>query len=447
MSRPSRTMRHFWACGLLLLGLMPHKAMAQQLILDEEFTQACENLTAPLRATLASGTTVHFVLVADESINAFVDKENIIYVHSGLVLKAKSAAELQGVLAHEMGHITAQHILKGKQDGERLTAGGIAGAMLGLGAAAAGAPQAGMAIALGSQAGALSTMLAHSRTQEAEADQYALKALHTAGLSAKGMVDMFTTLRTESQLSYNSPPPFLVTHPLPPERLSTLQREIDQEKQPQKTALDAVNRMDFKRLQAKVIGLTKPSAEVLRRLNGPSATAHYANALTYAKQGNRTMAEQALKPLLTAHPKDPYYNEVLAQMALNEGDLGTAHNIYKALVNQNPRSVLYRLQFANVLRAQNALQEALPHYKRVTQQWPEWDEPWYGLGFTYGALSQLPESHLALTEANLIEGNRDAAKQSLALAKTYLAKAKTPNDDTRLWAEALTARIEDMKPE
>src|SRR5262245_54041357 len=204
----------------LLCVLAP--AHAQQLVLDEEFAQACTTLTNPLRSTLAPNTPVHFVLVAAPDINAFVTGENIVFVHSGLIERTKTAAELQGVLAHELGHIAGHHIFQGQDAARQSSLGAIGGAVLGIGAAVAGAPQVGTAIMMGSQAGAISNIHAHTRTQEQEAERYAANARPTAGYSVNGLVDMFTTLRTESQLSYASPPPWLVTHPLPPERLSTL---------------------------------------------------------------------------------------------------------------------------------------------------------------------------------------------------------------------------------
>src|SRR5690606_26125675 len=49
---------------------------------------------------------VEVVLVSDPSINAFVAGGQRIYVHSGLINAADTANEVQGVLAHELGHIT-----------------------------------------------------------------------------------------------------------------------------------------------------------------------------------------------------------------------------------------------------------------------------------------------------------------------------------------------------
>lgn len=413
---------------------------AQSVLLDEEFTQACEKLTAPLRQTLAPGTPVHFVIVADPEINAFVTGENVIYVHSGLITKAETAAELQGVLAHELGHVAAHHIFQGRTNVQQANAGAIAGAVLGIGAMAAGAPQVGSAIMMGTQAGAISNLLAHTRTQEQEADRYAVNALHNAGYSVQGMVDMFNTLRTDSQLSYKAPPPWLVTHPLPPERLANLQSLAAQEKSGLKQQPEDVN---FARLQAKVIALTSTPQGTLRHFPGADDTSAYARAVALTTSGKVKEAQAAIAALLAKSPEDPFYQELAGQLAISTGKLEDAQKYFQTVLAKHPNYLMVRFQLAEALRAQNKAKEALANYERVTRIWPDWSEAWQGQGITYGQLGRLTESHLALTEAALAAGDAAAAKQSLQLAKSYLKK--TPNADQQSWAEGLEDRVKRLK--
>ncbi|MBI1308744.1 MAG: M48 family metalloprotease [Proteobacteria bacterium] len=410
---------------------------AQQLILDEEFSQACQTLTNPLRGSLAPNTSVHFVLVNSPEINAFVTGENIVFVHSGLVLKAKSAAELQGVLAHELGHITAHHLFQGETNARNATIGAVAGAVVGMGAAIAGAPQVGSAIMMGSQAGAITGLLAHTRMQEQEADRYAVNALHNAGYSAQGMVGMFTTLRTESQLSYDSPPAWLVTHPLPPQRLATLQGIVAAEKT---GLIRQPTGVDFARLQTKVGALASTPASVLRGFTGKDDLAAYARTIAYINLGKLQDASTLLTPLLAAHPDDPYYQELAATLATQQGKLASAETILAKIIAAHPTFQLIRFEYAEILRAQNKPALALAQYTRITTAWPEWSEAWYGQGITYGQLGRLAESHLSLTEASLAAADPISAKQSLELAKHYLKEK--PNADLQVWADALSHRLE-----
>lgn len=427
-----------FAC--LLLAAPVHAST----MLDEEFTQACITLTAPLRNNLAPGTQVRFALVANPEINAFVTGENVVYIHSGLVEKAPNAAALQGVLAHELGHVAAHHILQSYDNARGASIGAVAGMVVGLGAAMAGAGQAGSAIAMGSQAGAMQAMLAHTRTQEAEADRHAINALHAGGLSAQGMVDMFSKLRTESQLSYDAPPPWLVTHPLPPERLANLQQIIAAESPALKTGLLKVNEeIDYPRLQAKVAALTGTPGSTLRKYRGTDDASQYARAIAYLQQGQLDLAKTTLAPLLKKRPDDPYYREILGQMALARSDLPAAAQIFAGLVQAKPAALMFREEYADTLRAQSKYEEARPQYEYVTRAWPEWSEPWQGLSITYGNLGRLAESHLAMAESRLGAADTKGAEDSLKLARMYLKK--TPNPSAQSWADELESRIDLLK--
>src|SRR3546814_20258653 len=54
---------------------------------------------------------VQIVLLHSDDINAFVAGGQVVYVFSGLVTAAESANEVQGVIAHELGHITGGHVV------------------------------------------------------------------------------------------------------------------------------------------------------------------------------------------------------------------------------------------------------------------------------------------------------------------------------------------------
>ena len=105
-----------------LLGLAAQPAAAQSILRDAETEALLQELVNPLveAAGLPKGA-VEVVLVHDSSINAFVAGGQRIYVHSGLINAADSANEVQGVLAHELGHITGALV-----DADDMAAGDMA---------------------------------------------------------------------------------------------------------------------------------------------------------------------------------------------------------------------------------------------------------------------------------------------------------------------------------
>ena len=102
------------AIGLLAATLVAAEPVrAQSILRDAETEQLLLDMAAPLiEASELQPGNVDLVLINDGSINAFVAGGQAVYVHSGLINEAETANEVQGVLAHELGHITAGHAVR-----------------------------------------------------------------------------------------------------------------------------------------------------------------------------------------------------------------------------------------------------------------------------------------------------------------------------------------------
>src|SRR5258706_13905484 len=126
----------------ILLWAQP--AAAQSILRDAETESMFNDMSRPL--ILAAGLSpnnVQIVLINDDSINAFVAGGQIVYIHSGLLKAADNANQVQGVIAHELGHIADGHVVL--QDAGVKPALGISilSMVLGIAAIAAGAGEAG----------------------------------------------------------------------------------------------------------------------------------------------------------------------------------------------------------------------------------------------------------------------------------------------------------------
>src|SRR3990172_352695 len=51
-----------------------------------------------------------FYVVQDKELNAFAMPAGSVYVHTGLILKARNVSELIGVMGHEIGHVYYRHV-------------------------------------------------------------------------------------------------------------------------------------------------------------------------------------------------------------------------------------------------------------------------------------------------------------------------------------------------
>ena len=117
ISRPSRSVGAFFARLTMLIALsfaaLAQPAAAQSILRDAETEMLFRDMSRPIVA--AAGLrpeNVQIVLINDKSINAFVAGGQIVYIHSGLITAADNANQVQGVIAHELGHITGGHIIR-----------------------------------------------------------------------------------------------------------------------------------------------------------------------------------------------------------------------------------------------------------------------------------------------------------------------------------------------
>jgi beta-barrel assembly-enhancing protease len=114
-----------------------------------------------------------------DMINAVALPGRKVVIFDGLLREAKSADEVAGVMAHEIGHVREHHVMQSllRQLGLSLVLGGLQG---------------NSADILG---GALS--MSYSRGSENEADQHSIKALAKAGISPVPTADFFKRLSAE----------------------------------------------------------------------------------------------------------------------------------------------------------------------------------------------------------------------------------------------------------
>ncbi len=131
-----------------------------------------------------------FTLLDSPVVNAFALPGGYVYTTRGLLALANDEAEVAGVIAHEIGHVTAKH--SAERYGSTLTANILAagvGILTGSGQAAQAVGTAG-AVAVKS----------FSRDQEFEADLLGVRYLSRGGFDPNGMGDFLSQLQASSRL-------------------------------------------------------------------------------------------------------------------------------------------------------------------------------------------------------------------------------------------------------
>lgn len=161
-----------------------------------------------------------FYVVEDSEINAFALPGGAIYVHTGVLLKAKDASEVAGVLAHEVAHVTARHVA---QLYRRQRNTGVGAQFLTIIVAIlTGNPYIANAASLATGVAATAYLSTFNRDAEREADQLAVETLIRAGYDPHGMMTFFETLRKETETGGLRMPQFLSSHPATAERVNAV---------------------------------------------------------------------------------------------------------------------------------------------------------------------------------------------------------------------------------
>ena len=153
--------------------------------------------------------------VVDEpkEVNAFALPAGYIYIHTAILLNARSVSEVAGVMGHEVGHVARRHVANNyrRQQGVGIlrALGVITAAVLGGGLAAEAAN-------LGGGLAAMAYLNTFSRDAEHEADAFAVEVLPKAGYDPNGLVSFFDTLMRQSG---GGGPEFLSSHPATESRI------------------------------------------------------------------------------------------------------------------------------------------------------------------------------------------------------------------------------------
>ena len=134
----------------IFCALNASAAHSISLLRDPDIEHGLHQLADPiLHAANLNSERVKIWIINDMSLNAFVIDHTHIFLHAGLVLQLKTAAQLQSVVAHEAAHISNGHISRRLANARRAKMATSFGVLVGAAAAAAGHTDAGLGLALG----------------------------------------------------------------------------------------------------------------------------------------------------------------------------------------------------------------------------------------------------------------------------------------------------------
>ncbi len=330
-----------WAVIALiyLASAMPSAAIS--LLRDADIEHGLSRLSAPvLRAAGLNPKRVRVLVVNDSALNAFVVDGQTVFVHYGLILKVKSAAMLQAVIAHEAAHIANGHIARrmGNLRSARTAAG--LGTALAIIAGAAGGGEAAGGIALGTATSAMRGFLAHTRAEEAAADRSAANYMRNAGLDPQGLVDLHQTFAGQEALSVGRQDPYMRSHPLTRDRIRAAQAYVASHGGTGTAGPD--DTYWFDRIQGKLSAFTRSPKWTRRRAAEDPFDDVRRMRLAVADHRDNDLAgaRAGMDAVLADRPDDAYYHELMGQILLENRQLTEALAAYETAVGLAPREAL-----------------------------------------------------------------------------------------------------------
>ncbi len=329
---------------------------ADQILDDPELTQYIQSLGHKLSSRVSDGEDkFEFFVVEDASINAFALPGGFIGVHTGLIDATSTESELAGVLAHEVAHVTQDHIARrihaqgqtGLMTSAALLAAVLLGAMAGVDGDAIAAA------ASVSQGVAAQQAINFTRSNEYEADRVGIGVLADAGFDPQGMSDFFETLGKRSGIRGTQIPEFLRTHPLEANRVAeSRNRAADYD------PVEREDTLDYQLAKVRVRALLADTrTEAVRYfedlapdgiLEADIPTRYgYAIALLAADQA--TQAEPFFRNLVEDHGYVTTFHSGLAEALIASGEVQDGLEVYEAALRLFPRNIPLTVRYSRAL--------------------------------------------------------------------------------------------------
>ena len=326
------------------------------LIRDTELETKLESLLAPLVQASNISSQIKVRIILDSSYNAFVTGDDIIYLHSGLLLEAETLEEVMGVMAHELGHIASGHVARKGESLQKAHGASLLSTALAAAAAIGGSGELAAGLLVGGNDRAARQFYYGSRINEAVADEWALEMLDELEISSDGMAKMMQRLSQQNVLPESHQSEYYRTHPGTKQRLAVYEDHLAKSNFKDSIMAEA-DYADFNRIVAKLSGYRNRPEQTIKSLgqtlenNNLSIDERYELAIAYFRYGNSDAAMRNIQSLLLAEPENPYFYELAGEIAFADQKLPSAIEYLTAAFDKSQQAPLIGMRLGRALLA------------------------------------------------------------------------------------------------
>jgi predicted Zn-dependent protease len=392
------------------------------------------------------------VLISNNEYNAFVTGSNKIFINTGLINKSKSINEIQGVLAHEIGHLILNHSSSRSINTSNLSKYSKFATIAGIALSAGGKLDSNSALGLilGTQDIAIKSAFQFSRIQEQQADKYALDTFRKKKISLTGLENLLLRLSQREVSTNNSVVGYYRSHPFSKQRLEQLKKYKSSNYISNKNNEDIyINNFNISLdyIKNKIRAYGSDPFEILNKKdnNNNIFFTNYSRIIAYKKTGDYEPAIDTLKVLQNKYPDYPFYYELAGDIYFSKGSYNKSIREYKKALNNLNEKYIYAddlIKFSLVksyLQTNKAqdLEESIQILEQMLHNSPKWKLLWRLLAKSSGKLGQKGITYIALAEESLLKKNFIKAKKYVDLA----LKQKTITNSYKLRGLDILSRI------
>ena len=299
-------------------------------ILDFETETFVKSLISDVINVNKINKQINFKIINDNNINAFVDKNNDIYITSGLIENCDDYVALLLVISHEIGHVELNHV-KDRISNLNKTSKiyDISNLSIIAGSLISNNTEVLKGLAL-SSATVSAQNINFSKNQEMEADYYAIDTLKKLNLYSDSIKNLLLTIENEL-LNKGLTKDILriSTHPYFEERINI----INYSNEFTSSVFDLNKNKKFNFIKAKFIGY---NGNDLGLLNLEDTYRIYANSILNSKKGNLKKALKDLNSLISNNKNYIFLIETKADILFSYGYINEAIRFYKKVLLHFP---------------------------------------------------------------------------------------------------------------
>ena len=364
-----------------------------------------------------------FIILEDKTINAFAAPGGIIGINLGMFLNTQKEGELASVMCHELAHLSQRHFARSQNRNSPL-----ANALMILGSIAVAAASRNPEAILIAPAAMQQMSINYTRSNEKEADRIGFNNLVRAGFNPDDMTMMFQRMQDKYQNEDSEQFSYLMTHPLPSERLTDMRIRADSLEKASKDSYR--DNLDFYFMQKRAEVWAEKDVEKLvikykkdskSQINNISLAAKYGLSLALKQTNNFEEGFSILRELIKKIP-----NNLVLESSLMELHVA-AENYYEAIslgknileIHENNYAASILLADAYIEDGQSEVAEKL--LKDLAKERQTDPNIWYKLAEAQGLSGNILELHRSRAEFFILTGRHDAAvfqlKEALSLSQ------------------------------